>query len=513
MVVLATLATATGMLLLTLVSLLAVPYIKNLKVKKQKQTQNHPPAPSLSLSTCLHSHLIPHCSDRLLQVRKDVIRLPGPPVRSYILGNVLDFPSDPVLKTKFLIEDLDKYSGDSGVVRIFLGPTPLLHVSGLKYVRELLATSRHIDRTVFYDNMKPWLGLGVLTAEGERWKHARRLITPAFHFEVLHRFTDVMNEHAESLLNRIDANADGLTRFDAFPLITDCTLDIICETAMGKRIGVQTGDSEHQPYIRAVAEMARSVVTRVENPLYANDFIYSLTPEGRRDKARIKILHGFANRVIEERKADTQDSAAFEEHQPKRRPAFLDILLKAQADGENLSDENIREEVDTFMVAGHETTAISLVWALQLLGRHPEVQESLYGEIVEVMGDSKDLTKEMFGQFRYLEMVLRECMRVYCTVPMLGRKLTEDVVFEGVTVPAGTMATVNIHAIHHNPRLWPDPEKFDPERWTPENMEGRDPYQYIPFAAGPRNWSAPPISFFSCFWEIANFFFFFFFLV
>ena len=135
-------------------------------------------------------------------------------------------------------------------------------------------------------------------------------------------------------------------------------------------------------------------------------------------------------------------------------------------------------------ISGHDTTSASIAWTMHLLGSHPEIQERLYQEVQEVMGDEKDLSYEMLGQLKYLEMVLKESLRLYPSVPGIGRVLTEDVDVEGVTIPAGTQVMVSIFSLHHNSKYWPEPEKFDPERWTPENSEGRDPYQYVPFSAG-----------------------------
>ena len=420
------------------------------------------------------------------------MQLPGPPVKNFFLGNIADFPKDRSLRFGFMMALVEKY-GDSGIIRLMVGPKPVIIVTGPKYAREIMSTSRHTSKSSIYDNIRPWLGLGLLTSQGEKWKIMRRLTTPAFHFEVLQRFLEVMNEQSSVLLDRIASQSTMGNKFDVFELITACALDIICETAMGKKVGAQniTG---HTPYVQAVYDMSQSILARNENPLYTNDFVYSLSSQGRVAKQNLKILHDFTNLVIRERKASIQAgvtaSQGEEDHAP-RRPAFLDMLLKAQADGEGISDENIREEVDTFMFEGHDTTSASMAWTLQLLGQHSEIQERLYEEIREVMGDSKIVTYEMLSQFHYLEMVLKESLRLYPSVPGIGRVLTEDLDVEGVTVPAGTDVNIGINAIHHNPLLWTAPEKFDPERWTPENSEGRDPYQYVPFSAGPRNWSVP----------------------
>jgi len=412
--------------------------------------------------------------------------LPGPEVKSFLLGNIPDMPKDRTKRSDVILEYVNKY-GKTGAFRMLLGPIPLLQLCGPKYIKEVMSTSKHAVKGPLYNPVKPWLGNGLLLADGEKWKTMRRLTTPAFHFEVLQRFLEVMNEQTAVLIERIASQGANGAKFDVFDLITSCALDIIGETAMGKKIGAQniTG---HTPYVQAIYDMSTAIIDRLENPLHLNDFIYSLTSAGRTNRKNIKILHEFTYTVIKERKAYLLAAASDRSTGESGRPAFLDILLKAQADGENVTDENIREEVDTFMFEGHDTTSASMSWTFQLLGTHPEIQEKLYEEIKEVMGDSKIVTYEMLGKFHYLELVLKESLRMFPSVPVIGRILTEDIVVEGVTVPAGTTVSIGIFGMHHSPHLWTDPEKFDPERWTPENSEGRDPYQYIPFSAGPRNW-------------------------
>jgi len=330
------------------------------------------------------------------------------------------------------------------------------------------------------------LGTGLLTSDGHKWKDHRRLITPAFHFEVLVRFLDVMNEQAEIMVDRLKKHADKGDSFDIFLYITACALDIICETAMGKKVNAQAVEG-HTEYVDAIYEMSTLIVKRFENPLYRSDFFFSLSSKGRRQKQLLEILHSFTRKVIKERKQLLAKEKESPETRTERRPAFLDILLQSNLDGQPMPDEDIREEVDTFMFEGHDTTSASLAWTAHLLGLYPEIQETCYNEIREVMGDSKYVTYEMLKQFKYLEMVIKESLRVYPSVPFIGRKLTDDIIIDGVAIPKGTDVGISIYTIHHNPLHWENPEKFDPERWSIENSKDRDPYSYIPFSAGARN--------------------------
>jgi len=287
-----------------------------------------------------------------------------------------------------------------------------------------------------------------------------------------------MNEQTDILVERIRDHV-GKGPFDIFQLITACALDIICETAMGKKVNAQSAEA-HTSYVENIYEMTRTITYRFQNPHLANEFVYSLTSQGRLRNRLIKKLHAFTNEVIAERKKMLKEM----DLEQQKRPAFLDTLIEAQKKGEDITDENIREEVDTFMFEGHDTTSASLAWTFHLLGRHPDVQERVFQEIQEVIGDHDVLTTEMLNQLKYLDMVLKESLRLYPSVPGIGRVLTDDIDINGVVVPKGTNVLISIFSLHRSPHCWDHPEQFNPERWTSDKTEERDPYQYIPFSAG-----------------------------
>lgn len=171
-----------------------------------------------------------------------------------------------------------------------------------------------------------------------------------------------------------------------------------------------------------------------------------------------------------------------------KRLAFLDLLLESTGeDGNALTDADIREEVDTFMFEGHDTTAAAIAWTLHLLGDNPEAQKKAQEEVDRVVsGDSP--TFEELSELTYLDMVAKESLRLYPSVPGIGREVTEEgTTIDGKPFPVGAMVLVLIWCIHRDPEVWPEPEKFDPERFTVENSKGRHPYAHVPFSAGPRN--------------------------
>ena len=169
--------------------------------------------------------------------------------------------------------------------------------------------------------------------------------------------------------------------------------------------------------------------------------------------------------------------------------AFLDVLINSQTeDGKRLTLRDLQDEVDTFMFAGHDTNATSLIWTLYLLGRNPEAQERLQREVDEVFaGADTTVTSDNLAQLTYTEMVIKESMRLFPPVSMVLRKLSEDAFIDGCWVPKGTTCRVMIYAIHRNPELWQEPGEFRPERFDRENSCGRHAFAFLPFSAGPRN--------------------------
>ena len=220
-------------------------------------------------------------------------------------------------------------------------------------------------------------------------------------------------------------------------------------------------------------------------PMYWPDFIYhNFTDKGKDHLKLLEILHKFTRRVIEERSADF-DPINFK---ATKRIAFLDMLLKARSDDNSLTFDDIQEEVDTFMFEGHDTTTSGICSAIQLIGSHPEVQAKLHEEIDQVFGSSnRPLKSDDLGELKYLECVIKETMRLYPPVPFVSRSITEDQVVAGYKLPKGHSASVLTYMVHRDERYYPDPEKFDPDRFLPENSENRPYFAYIPFSAGKRN--------------------------
>ncbi|KAL6431890.1 hypothetical protein ACFW04_007376 [Cataglyphis niger] len=293
----------------------------------------------------------------------------------------------------------------------------------------------------------------------------------------------------------------GVVVKDLIPFVSEHTLNAICETAMG--ISLQKL-SESQQYRNAVHDIIELILYRGLRPWFYNDFLFSLSPQGRKQKRILKILHGFTEKIIAERKlyhertndrylknlendkeTETDDVKAF--GIKKKRLAMLDLLIAASRD-HFLTDLDIKEEVDTFMFGGHDTTAMSMTYALLLLAEHKDVQERVRVEVDTVMQENGGkLTTRSLQNLSYLERCLKETLRLYPVVSYILRNMEEDVKLHSYVVPAGTILHLDIFQVHRDPNFWPNPGVFDPDRFLPENIQNRHPYSYLPFSAGSRN--------------------------
>lgn len=311
-------------------------------------------------------------------------------------------------------------------------------------------------------------------------------MTPTFHFTILADFLEVMNEQAEILVEKLEKQA-GKGPFNCFSHVTLCALDIICETAMGKKIYAQSNsDSE---YVTCVYKMSDIVSRRQRQPWYWPDLVYYYFGEGKEHDRTLKVLHSFTSKVINQRAESISNMESDSETDGKKRRAFLDMLLKTTDDkGNSMSHQDIQEEVDTFMFEGHDTTAAAMNWALHLLGSHPEVQHKVHQELQEVLGSSeRPINTEDLKKLKYLECVIKEALRLYPSVPFFARTICQDCQINGFKVPKGSNVIIITYALHRDPRYFPEPEEFRPERFLPENSVGRPVYAYVPFSAGLRN--------------------------
>nr|XP_018915053.1 PREDICTED: cytochrome P450 4C1-like [Bemisia tabaci] len=420
-------------------------------------------------------------------------KVPGPPIDSIFLGHAAEILSSSSELPKILGRRVKEYGG---FFRLWIFSQPYILLASADYTEMFFSMKELSMKANVYDFLHIWLGLGLLTSQGQLWQQRRKLITPAFHFAMLNNFSETLIDNTVALIKKLrEESSDAINVFKMMHLIA---LDNICETAMGIKI-----DALNNPkldYIRAIEDSTHSLMNRMLKPWLWNDTTYFLAPVGRKLKKDLSIIFELTNKVIKERREEksrekisgdfnANESQTCDDTGGKKKLAFLDLLMEAcDSQSVPLSDKDLSDEVNTFMFEGHDTTAVALSYTLFLLGLHPEIQEKCFEELEEMFrGSARKPTPDDLQNMKYLERVIKETLRLCPSVPMICRQVPKDTNLGGYMVPEGSLVTLDVFHLHRDPKYFPEPEKFDPDRFTIENSQDRHPFAYVPFAAGTRN--------------------------
>ncbi|CAO2604691.1 Leukotriene-B4 omega-hydroxylase 3 [Lemmus lemmus] len=383
---------------------------------------------------------------------------------------------------------------------LWIGPMfPTVTLCHSDIVRSVLNASAAValKDVVLYSFLKPWLGDGLLVSAGDKWSRHRRMLTPAFHFNILKPYVKIFNESTKIMLAKWQhLISEGNTRLDMFEHVSLMTLDSLQKCVFSFNSHCQESESCRKPseYIAAILELSALVAKRHQQPLMYVDLLYRLTHDGMRFHKACNLVHEFTDAVIQKRRR-TLPSQGLDDFLKSKAESktldFIDVLLLIKdEDGKQLSDEDIRAEADTFMFEGHDTTASGLSWILYNLARHPEYQERCRQEVQELLRgrEPEEIEWDDLNQLPFLTMCIKESLRLHPPVPVISRCCTQDIVLpDGRVIPKGVTCLISIFGVHHNPSVWPDPEVYNPFRFDPETTKDRSPLAFIPFSAGARN--------------------------
>lgn len=385
---------------------------------------------------------------------------PGPKGRP-LVGNLLDYSRDPL---GFLSRCAREY-GD--VVHLNLPGPPAYLLSNPEHIEQVLVgNNRNFIKDRVTRGELSILGDGLLTSDGDFWRRQRRLAQPAFHRERIANYAETMVTYTERML---EGWRDGKQR-DIHHDMMRLTLEIVAKTLVDADIADEAED---------VGEALGAVMAHFSdqgNGVFLRMLPDSIpTPSNLRYRRAQRQLEEFIYGIIDERRKGGRDTGD-----------LLSMLLHARdEDGGRMSDEQLRDEVMTVIMAGHETTAIALSWTWRLLALHPEVEKKLHAELAEQL-DGKAPTMGDLPHLPYTDAVLKESMRLYPPAWAIGREAIEDCEIGGYHVSTETQLFISQYVVHRLPHTFEDPENFDPDRWF-DGLEKRIPkYAYFPFGGGPR---------------------------
>ncbi|MFL6336609.1 MAG: cytochrome P450 [Pyrinomonadaceae bacterium] len=391
----------------------------------------------------------------------DSARLPPGPASRPLVGNLPEISRDPL---GFLTRCAREY-GD--VVRLRLAHIPVFLLSHPDHIRYVLVTnsSNFIkDKGMRMRSMQRLFGNGLLTSHGDLWLRQRRLAQPAFHRRHIAAYGQVMSEQTERMLA---SWREGEVR-DIHQEMMRLTLDIATRTLFGTDIGDRLEK----------AGAALDVITKrlvVQGGIFKFLSKFLPSPGRVRYLRAVRQLDEIIYAIIRERRSRAlQDSS------------LLSMLLHAQDDdGGRMTDQQLRDEVMTMFLAGHETTALALSWTWYLLARHPAAEAKLAEELERVLCGRAPHADDL-PRLTYTEMVVRESMRLYPPAWSVGREALHDCQVGGYEVARGTQVIISQWVMHRDPRFFESPEAFIPERWADDMLKRLPEFVYFPFGGGPR---------------------------
>lgn len=386
---------------------------------------------------------------------------PPGPKRRYPGSLLLQFRSNPLA----FLQRIAREHGD--LVHLRLGVEQVYLVNHPDSIRDILVTHhKNFVKGRGLERIKRFLGEGLLTSEGEHHLRQRRMLQPAFHPQRIAAFADSMTAHAERTCGTWK---DGST-LDISEEMSQLTLTIVGETLFGADV-----TSEAKDVGTALTTMMKSLPLMM---LPFSDFLRKLPlPAIRRMKAAHAQLDAIIYRLIDQRRASDRDHGD-----------LLSMLISAQDEehcGTRMSDQQVRDEAMTLFIAGHETTANALNWTWHLLSENPDAEAKLHAELDTVLGGRIPTLADQ-PRLVYTEKLIRESMRLYPPAWIVGRRALTDYPIGGYTLPARSIVLMSQYVMHRDPRFFPEPDRFDPDRWTPEFKASLPKYAYFPFGGGPR---------------------------
>jgi cytochrome P450 len=354
------------------------------------------------------------------------------------------------------------------VVYFRIGPRQGYLITNPDDIRHVLQeNARNYHKSPLYDKLRLFLGNGLLTSEDAFWLRQRRIAQPAFHRQRMGAIAGVMADAARDAAARWEPLASAGAPVDVDEEMMRLTRTVVVRSLLGADLG---------PFTSTIDPAWTTINEYVGKSFWSIGFDQLPTPSYRRFQAARAVLRGAVDHVIAERRRDPGDHAD-----------LLSMLMSARDEetGEAMTDEQLRVEVTTFLLAGQETTSLALTWTWYLLSQHPAVRKRLEDELDEVLNGRPPEYADL-ANLHYLRMVVDESLRLYPPAWGISRQAMGADRLGGFRLPRGWLAFVIPYVLHRLPAFWKDPEQFDPERFSPEHSADRPKFVYLPFGAGPR---------------------------
>lgn len=416
-------------------------------------------------------------------------------VLSKWIGASIDYPKIPEAKgaisairsEAFFIPLYELYLTYGGVFRLTFGPKSFLIVSDPAVAKHILRdNSKAYSKGILAEILEFVMGKGLIPADGEIWRVRRRAIVPALHQKYVTAMISMFGQATDRLCKKLDAAACDAEDVEMESLFSRLTLDIIGKAVFNYDFDSLTNDTG---IVEAVYTVLREAEDRSISPIpfWEIPIWKDFSPKLKKVNSALELINGTLDDLIAicKRMVDEEELQFHEEYMNEKDPSILHFLL---ASGDDVSSKQLRDDLMTMLIAGHETTAAVLTWTFYLLSKEPSVMLKLQNEVDSVLGDRIPTIEDM-KKLKYTTRVINESLRLYPQPPVLIRRSLEDDKLGEYPIKRDEDIFISIWNLHRCPKRWEDADKFNPERWPldgPNPNETNQSFSYLPFGGGPR---------------------------
>ncbi|XP_010540722.1 PREDICTED: protein LUTEIN DEFICIENT 5, chloroplastic [Tarenaya hassleriana] len=387
----------------------------------------------------------------------------------------------------FFIPLYELYITYGGIFRLTFGPKSFLIVSDPSIAKHILKdNSKAYSKGILAEILDFVMGKGLIPADGEIWRVRRRAIVPALHQKYVAAMINLFGEASDRLCQKLNAAASTGEQVEMESLFSRLTLDIIGKAVFNYDFDSLTNDTG---VIEAVYTLLREAEDRSVSPIPVWDIPIwkDISPRQRKVTSALKLINNTLDDLIAtcKRLVEKEELQFHEEYMNEQDPSILHFLL---ASGDDVSSKQLRDDLMTMLIAGHETSAAVLTWTFYLLTKEPSVVTKLQEEVDSVIGDRWPTIEDM-KKLKYTTRVINESLRLYPQPPVLIRRSQENDVLGQYPITRGEDIFISVWNLHRSPLLWDEAEKFNPERWPldgPNPNETNQNFCYLPFGGGPR---------------------------
>lgn len=400
-------------------------------------------------------------------------KLPKP--RSWpIIGNSLEY----VGKDIDTLYTMTEHSKEHGLGANWIGHKLYVYISDPEYAEMYYSCPYLIDRPKNFEYIEAALGKGIITANGMQWKKAKKFMEPAFRASLLQCF-DLYQEKTNELLQSLQKE-EGKQSFSIYSYITNCTFEIVYGAIMPSGLD---GTQKRKELLNHAHVIMDYICERILHPWKQPNLFCNLSKRGNDHFQRINIVKDYIDSEVNEAKIlfnKKKENLKENDGETSEKRILLEKLIESK----QWNDDELRDHIITNLIAGYDTSALAICFTLIMLGIHKDVQEKLYNEISNAFDEG--LNEKDLHQLEYLEMVIKESLRLYPIVPFAFRRSDADIQMGKYLIPKGAEVGINLFGLHRNPKMYENPDAFNPDNFLPENIKKRHPYSFVPFGMGLR---------------------------